>query len=344
MSENCTEQMKELERKLRDPFDPKNVEWRVNHVTEKNGLKKAMVVAYVQNRAIQERLDEVFGICGWQNQYKEMHDGIICGITVSINGKDITKWDGADRTSFEATKGGLSNSMKRAASQWGIGRYLYNLEAQWCVIKDSSNSKDDIFVNTKYKNQNKKEAWAKGFITPPVLPKWALPEGYQSNNNNRNQNHNQNNSQQNNRPNTTNQNRGGIQTKKAEFDRGKAMAAIYSLEKIIGLDKQSLPFKVAILKRANKIDSKVKNKDFIKATESELQNYYYTLEPVASIVSAAKQYDITVPHLLNICQVVLKMEIPELFSLFFKLHNSEDVTAILDFIQQDAERQQNQTA
>jgi hypothetical protein len=342
MTESSKEPGRELEKKLREPFDPENVEWRVNHVTEKNGQKKAMVVAYVQNRAIQERLDEVFGVCGWQNQYKEMHDGIICGITATINGKDITKWDGADRTSFEATKGGLSNSMKRAASQWGIGRYLYNLEAQWCIIKDNSNSKDDIYVNTKYKQQNKKDAWAKGYITTPKLPKWALPEGYQSNHN-RNQNQNNSNNKQNNRANANKQNSGGFQTKKAEFDRGQAMAAIFSIEKQIGLDKQSTPFKQAILKRANNIDTKVKL-DFVKATESELQNYYYALEPVASVVAGAKQYDISVQHLLDICQLVLKKEIPELFSLFFKLHNPEDVTAILDFIQQDAERQQNQTA
>jgi hypothetical protein len=343
MPESCKEQGRELEKKLREPFDPKNVEWRVNHVTEKDGIKKALVVAYLQNRAIQERLDEVFGVYGWQNQYKEMHDGIICGITATINGKDITKWDGADRTNIEATKGGLSNSMKRAASQWGIGRYLYKLEGQWCIIKEHSNSRDDIFVNTKYKQQNKKDAWAKGFITPPKLPQWALPEGYQSNDNNRNQNQYQNNNKQKNGANTNNQNRSGLQTMKAKFDRGQAMAAIYSLEKKIGLDKQPAPFKEAILKRANKIDTKVKL-DFIKASESELQNYYYALEPVASVVAGAKQYDISVQHLLNICQLVLKKEIPELFSLFFKLQNQEDVTAILDFIQQDAERQQNQTA
>ena len=38
------------------------------------------------------------------------------------------KWDAAENTQVEAVKGGRSGAMKRAAVQWGIGRYLYNLE------------------------------------------------------------------------------------------------------------------------------------------------------------------------------------------------------------------------
>ena len=37
---------------------------------------------------------------------------------------------------MEAIKGGLSNAMRRAAVQWGIGRYLYDLPQQWVPVDD----------------------------------------------------------------------------------------------------------------------------------------------------------------------------------------------------------------
>src|SRR5690606_35268028 len=46
----------------------------------------------------------------------------------------ITKWDGAENTDVQAVKGGLSSSMRRAAVQWGIGRYLYRLPSPWVPV------------------------------------------------------------------------------------------------------------------------------------------------------------------------------------------------------------------
>ena len=47
--------------RLRDPFAPEDIEWRVQQAGEKNGRPWARVLAYVTNRAIMERLDEVVG-------------------------------------------------------------------------------------------------------------------------------------------------------------------------------------------------------------------------------------------------------------------------------------------
>lgn len=46
----------------------------------------------------------------------------------------LTKWDGADDSDFESVKGGLSDSMKRAAVEWGVGRYLYGMTQIWVKI------------------------------------------------------------------------------------------------------------------------------------------------------------------------------------------------------------------
>ncbi|MFG7387956.1 Rad52/Rad22 family DNA repair protein [Lactococcus lactis] len=114
---------------LQKPLQPDRVVWRVQQSGfSKQGKPWAMVLAYMDNRAVQERFDEVFGIAGWKNEFKTAPDGgTLCGISVKFGDEWVTKWDGAENTQVEAVKGGLSGSMKRAAVQWGVGRYLYDL-------------------------------------------------------------------------------------------------------------------------------------------------------------------------------------------------------------------------
>ena len=105
----------------------------------------------------EDRLDEVVGPENWYNDYKPWHgngkkDAQICGISIYFEGKGfITKWDGAEDSDIEPIKGGLSDSMKRSAVQWGIGRVLYKMtKPLWvsveqkgnsCVIRDSERPK-----------------------------------------------------------------------------------------------------------------------------------------------------------------------------------------------------------
>jgi len=120
-------------------------------------------MAYITNRAVMSRLDEVFGKFGWRNIFEEWKTtSQICGISVWDEQKRqwITKFDGADDTDIESIKGGLSDSMKRAACQWGIGRYLYSFDTSWAPIKEvGKNKKGDPIYN---------------FITKPKQPAFAL--------------------------------------------------------------------------------------------------------------------------------------------------------------------------
>ncbi len=144
--------------KLQEPFKPEEIEWRVGSTN--NDKTQGLALAYVTNRAIQNRLDETFGVFGWKNEFHAWkNNGQLCGISIKCGEEWITKFDGADDSNMEATKGGLSDAMKRAAYQWGIGRYLYNLDSVWMPIKKQGNS----YVLAK----------------TPILPKWALPEGYE---------------------------------------------------------------------------------------------------------------------------------------------------------------------
>lgn len=153
--------IKEIEKELKKPFKIDEIEWRIT--AKSKDETKGLVVAYITNRAIQNRLDEIFGITGWKNEYIICDKSKICGLSLLINGEWITKYDGASDTNIESTKGGLSNSMKRAAVQWGIGRYLYKLPSQWVKIKHLGGKNfalDEI----------------------PKLPSWAIPNAKDDNN------------------------------------------------------------------------------------------------------------------------------------------------------------------
>jgi hypothetical protein len=159
---------------LQRPFPASDIEWRVDHARQTRNGNQALVLAYVTNRAIMERLDEVFGIAGWKNEFSEWRDkGVLCTISCKVENEWIAKADGADETNIESTKGGFSASMKRAAVQWGIGRYLYNLESTWVPIMDRGQN----YINTQVKVGQEKQ-WVKGYWDTPRLPSWALPEGY----------------------------------------------------------------------------------------------------------------------------------------------------------------------
>ena len=141
--------------KLADPFEDSDIEWRLQHANEERG--SGIAVPYVTNRAIQNRLDKTVGISNWKNEFLPWHgDGKksaqLCGISIYFpeRGEWITKYDGAEDSDIEPVKGGLSDSMKRAAVQWGIGRYLYEMDTVFVdieksgktvVIKESSKAK-----------------------------------------------------------------------------------------------------------------------------------------------------------------------------------------------------------
>ena len=147
----------DVKSKLQEFFKEDEIEFRVGATNRDK--TKGMALAYVTNRAIQNRLDEIFGPFGWKNEYIEWKgDSQLCGISIWDDGREqwITKWDGADNSAMEGTKGGLSDSMKRAAAQWGIGRYLYSFPVQWVALKEQGKS----YV----------------FVEKPNVPKEFLPE------------------------------------------------------------------------------------------------------------------------------------------------------------------------
>lgn len=172
------EGLKKLTKRLREPFAANEIEWRPQQVGigERDGNVYIRVLAYVTNRAIMYRLDDVFSVGGWQSKFNDLPSGgVECGIGAWINEQWVWKWDAADKTDIEAVKGGRSSAMKRAAVHWGIARYLYYLEAGF----------GNIVSGGQYwqpKGENVKKGWKwDGFAwSPPPLPEWALPHKTQT--------------------------------------------------------------------------------------------------------------------------------------------------------------------
>lgn len=158
--------------RLQDVFPPEDIEWRVQNSGVKNDKVWAMVLCYITNRAIMERLDEVCGPENWKNEFTAApNGGTLCGISIKCGDEWVTKWDGADNTDFEAVKGGLSGAMKRAGVQWGIGRYLYKLDATFADIVAKGKHRDAV------KDKQTKKIIQMFQWNDPQLPVWAVPGG-----------------------------------------------------------------------------------------------------------------------------------------------------------------------
>jgi hypothetical protein len=118
---------------LARPFSGFAVRWRIGRKS-KNG-DKAMPLAYIDARDVMDRLDGVVGPQNWQSKYIETNSGrVLCELSILLDGQWITKSDGAGDTQVEREKGAISDAFKRAAVHWGIGRYLYAMDAPWLPI------------------------------------------------------------------------------------------------------------------------------------------------------------------------------------------------------------------
>lgn len=154
--------------RLDEPFDPGAIHWRIGSVSKKK--PSATLLAYLDARNVMERLDEVFGKAGWQDNYTQGPDGgVKCTLAVYVGDQWVSKEDGAENTAVEAIKGGYSGALKRAAVKWGIGRYLYALDATWLPIKEGWPPDGAKTVSAKTPSGK----W--GYIVVPPMPAWALP-------------------------------------------------------------------------------------------------------------------------------------------------------------------------
>lgn len=126
--------------KLGSEFPMSAISWRAQHIT-KQAPYKALALAYIDARDVMKRLDEVCGVTGWQCRYTHANGKTICEIGIKCGHEWIWKADGAGDTDIEAEKGAISDAFKRSAVKWGVGRYLYDMEAVWVPCEVDQNGK-----------------------------------------------------------------------------------------------------------------------------------------------------------------------------------------------------------
>lgn len=143
-----------LLKQLKNPFEIKFVKFRVGATNADKS--KGIALAYVDSREVMKRLDDVCGVGGWRSRYVPIDGGFICEIDILIDGEWVTKSNAAGYTNVEPIKGGASDAFKRAASTWGIGRYLYYIPNVWAPLK--AQGKSYVLADT------------------PELPDWAKPD------------------------------------------------------------------------------------------------------------------------------------------------------------------------
>ncbi len=167
--------MTELKNKLQEPFKENEVEWRIGSTGfKKDGTPWAMCLAYINARAVMDRLDNVVGPERWKDTYKEVGGGAMCELSIKIGDEWVTKMNGSDPTDTEAFKGTISKAFVRTAVNWGIGRYLYDLKGCYAVIVNDR-AAPSAKIKDKYSNKEEYVNWV-----PPKLPEWAMPSSGQA--------------------------------------------------------------------------------------------------------------------------------------------------------------------
>lgn len=127
---------------LAAPFDPAIISWRVGAVTKSDGTEpsRGMALAYLDSRDVQDRLNAVVGV-DWQVRHPwASGTKLACEIGIKIDGEWVWRGDGAGDSDVEAEKGAFSDSFKRAAVRWGIGRYLYDVQSPWVTVEPAGKS------------------------------------------------------------------------------------------------------------------------------------------------------------------------------------------------------------
>jgi len=156
---------------LAEPFDPSEIKWRVTR-TSRDGERGA-VIAFADPRAYTDRLNQLFTPTGWTRTYevatlsavtrikkdKLIQTGkVLVTCILTITGLGCHSGSGEEWADEEnAMTSAEAQAFKRAASCFGLGRYLYNFTETWVPLNEHRQPRQF-----------------------PQLPQWALPTAHRS--------------------------------------------------------------------------------------------------------------------------------------------------------------------
>src|SRR5262245_44994456 len=85
-----TEDIRHIQEALAAPFPEASLGWKPQSISG----NRCLAVAYVDARDIEQRLDEVVGVDGWEDSFTLLPNGnVMCGLRCKIGDVWVTKCD-----------------------------------------------------------------------------------------------------------------------------------------------------------------------------------------------------------------------------------------------------------
>jgi len=148
------EKVKELVAELEVPFENSAIEWRVTNTGQEG--KRGQIVPYADPRAYTDRLNALFTPAGWTRTYSVSTSAnferakdkkvvakvlVTCELTIfGLGSHSATGEEFAD--SEYACTAAEAQAFKRAASCFGLGRYLYYFTGVWVDLDERKRPKN----------------------------------------------------------------------------------------------------------------------------------------------------------------------------------------------------------
>jgi hypothetical protein len=120
--------------RLKEPFAWPDIEIKVQSYNDDK--TRGAAVAYVDARAVRQRLNDVFQPHNWKPSHREIVQdgkviGVVCKITITLpDGTTAEREDVGTPSSIEPIKGAYSDSIKRAFAAFG-NDHLYHINLGW---------------------------------------------------------------------------------------------------------------------------------------------------------------------------------------------------------------------
>lgn len=158
-SPNSAANLAELQSALEAPFDPSLLKWVVKatqhrRINRRGTVEFGLILPYVDPRAYSDRLTLAAGFGRWTREYQvQVIDGVIRRVRSGNEAKEIRAVKIAVTCKLTITGLGTQNALgeewadddnavtaaeaqafKRACTMFGIGRYLYDMEAKWVEL------------------------------------------------------------------------------------------------------------------------------------------------------------------------------------------------------------------
>ncbi|MDP3937180.1 MAG: Rad52/Rad22 family DNA repair protein [Deltaproteobacteria bacterium] len=121
---------------LAEPIRDDEVAWRAGHIVAGKGARSkpsVLLIPCINRHAVIRRLNAAFGPLGWSAAYESVGGGFVCRLTVRDGDRETTHEDVGVPSSSEPLKGGYSDSLKRVASNLGIGASISTIRDVWSL-------------------------------------------------------------------------------------------------------------------------------------------------------------------------------------------------------------------